>query len=213
MNAIQWSATLTGITWPDVIGAVGGAAGVVASILLGRRSLRVSRESRDEARRSADAAQESARAAAEVARMEREREHARLGPGPVPEIVAELETNPRGTNLPRTLFGTVTLPCDYQVRARAVTGNSYSPISLDLLLHAGQTYRFPIEQWASDRVKPQTEYVLFQFWPPADNHDVDPWTCPCHRPVAMVDDRTPGHWEWRAPIKYKPKLSPRVAVV
>jgi len=44
---------------------------------------------------AAVAAQDYAREAAEVGRMEREREHDRLGPGPVPTIVTELESNPR----------------------------------------------------------------------------------------------------------------------
>jgi len=42
---------------------------------------------------AAVAAQDYAREAAEVGRTERE--HDRLGPGPVPTIVTELESNPR----------------------------------------------------------------------------------------------------------------------
>jgi hypothetical protein len=129
--------------------------------------------------------------------------HERLGPGPVPDLGVKLEANPRGSGLPKTLFGAATVPRDYRVQARAVTGNSYSPIGLDLLLHGGRTYRFAIEQWPPDRTESKVEYVLFRFWPPADIDGVNVWSCPCGRPVADVDERAPGHWEWRVPIDYK----------
>lgn len=202
------------VNWPDVI----SAAGVVVALGLGIASLKVAHASKDEARRSAKAAEDSARAgeqaaeaaqasarqAAEAVRIEREREHARLGPGPVPEIEAKLEVNPRyGPGGPRALFGEVTVPRDYRVRAEAVmAGGGYTSMSLPLLLHAGHPYRFAIEQWAPDRKKPQAEHVLFRFWPPAEGDDVNPWACPCGRPAADGAVSEHGHWEWLAPIRF-----------
>ncbi|MEH1055902.1 hypothetical protein V6U89_11900 [Micromonospora sp. CPCC 206171] len=202
------------VTWLDVITVVIALGGVVVAAL----SWVVSRGSRDEARRSADAAevsakaaQDSAREAAAVAAIERDRDHDRLGPGPVPDIAPKLETNPRNSGLPDTLFGTVTVPRDYRVRGFAVRGNSSSPIGLDLLLHAGRPYRFAIEQWPKDRMEPVAEYVLFRFWPPAEVDDVDAWRCPCDRPQADGNEWTPGHWEWRAPVQYRRPPAPMIA--
>ncbi|WP_422734058.1 hypothetical protein ACN26Y_00340 [Micromonospora sp. WMMD558] len=204
------------VTWLDIVAVLAALGGVAVAVL----SWVVSRGSRDEARRSADAAevsakaaQDSAREAAAVAAIERDREHDRLGPGPVPDITSKLETNPRGSGLPRTLWGTVTLPRDYRVRAFAVSGNSSSQISLDLLVHAGRPYRFAIEQWPPGRTEPVAEYVLFRFWPPAETDDVDAWRCPCDRAQADGDERTQGHWEWRVPVQYRTPGRPRVVVV
>lgn len=142
-SAFWWveSATVDEVTWLDGITAVIALGGVAVAVL----SWVVSRGSREEARRSADAAEvsakaarDSAREAAAVAAIERERDHDRLGPGPVPDIAPKLETNRRGSGGPDTLFGTITLPRDYRVRAFAVRGNSSSSIGLDLLLHAGR---------------------------------------------------------------------------
>ncbi|MCO1618972.1 hypothetical protein M8C11_30070, partial [Micromonospora sp. CPM1] len=153
------------VTWLNVITVLIALGGVVAAVL----SWVVSRGSRSEAQRSADAAevsakaaQDSAREAAAIAAIERDREHDRLGPGPVPGIALELEPNPRDSGLPETLFGTITVPRDYRVRAVAVRGNSSAPIGLDLLLHAGRPYRFAIEQMHPDRTEPVAEYVLFR---------------------------------------------------
>ncbi|MEV4820199.1 hypothetical protein [Micromonospora tulbaghiae] len=193
------------VTWLNVITVLIALGGVVVAVL----SWVVSRGSRSEARRSADAAevsakaaQDSAREAAAIAAIERDREHDRLGPGPVPGIALELEPNPRDSGLPETLFGTITVPRDYRVRAVAVRGNSSAPIGLDLLLYAGRPYRFAIEQMHPNRTEPVAEYVLFRFWPPAEIDDVDTWQCPCDRPQADGDNR-PGHWEWRAPVEYR----------
>ncbi|MEH1058343.1 hypothetical protein V6U89_24425 [Micromonospora sp. CPCC 206171] len=220
------------------VGGLVGLMGVIVTWALGAKSLRVSRasvqvseEAKEEARRSADAgersavaaenanqagersadaAQESARQAAEVARMEREREHDRLSPGPVPHMNVELESNPRGASLPRTLFGVVSVPRDYRVRAEAVIeGGGHTALGLPLLLHAGRSYRFTIEQWPPGRMNPQVEFVLFRFWVPVEEIDkVAGWDCPCDRP--MIDGSDRGHWEWRAPIQYELAAAPAI---
>jgi hypothetical protein len=207
---------------PDVIGSVGGIVGVVAAAVLGTKSLRVSRAALTETRRTADetrraadagetaarasetsavAAREAAREAADVGRMEREREHDRLSPGPVPTIDAVLVWNPE--SLARNLFGTVTVPRDYRVLAEAVhRGGVRMPLGLDRVLHAGRPYRFHIERWPVGRTEPEMAYVAFRFWVPADGDDVEAWKCPCDR--AMIEGGERGHWEWRAPISYVP---------
>lgn len=215
------------MNWPDVIGAVGGVVGVVAALAVGipsvmaarrsarageeaaeaaRDSARTGNESAEAARDSAAAAWDSAREAAAVTAIERAREHDRLGPGAPPPsgIPSDLGPKQRDSVVPATLFGTITVPRDYRVRAEAVTDNSHSPIGLPLLLRANQPYRFAIEGWPPDRTEPRAQAVRVRFWPPADIDDVDRWTCPCDRPASEETDRSPGHWVWLAPIQYEP---------
>jgi hypothetical protein len=208
--------------WAGVVGGLTGIASVVVTAVIGVRTVRVAREALAETRRTADetrrtadageaavsaakvsaaAAEAAAREAGDVARMEREREHDRLGPGPVPTIVTTLESNPRSHELPRNLFGTVTVPRDYRVLADAVyRGGTRVSLSLDRVLHAGRTYRFPIELWPPGRTEPEVDHIAFRFWVPTDTDPVEAWKCPCDRP--MVDGAERGHWEWRAPISY-----------
>lgn len=216
---------------PDVIGAAGGVIGVAVAIVMGVKSLNVAKGSldvakgsRDEAKRAADAGEVSAQAASDAARagersaeaaqasadeaatvnkIEREREHDRLGPGPVPTIVTTLEDSARGKSLPRNLFGTMTVPRDYRVVAEAVMrGGARTPLGLDRLVHAGRTYRFHIEHWPPGRTEPEVDHIAFRFWVPTETDQVEGWTCPCDRPMVEGADR--GHWEWRAPISFKP---------
>ncbi|MGN9804471.1 hypothetical protein [Micromonospora sp. L32] len=187
------------IQWPDVVGAVGGIVGVVAAVGVGIPAVVAARRSARAGEESAQAAKDAARGAADVARIERAREHARLAPPAPPEIKAEIEDHPRLGADGAGLFGSITVPRDYRVKAEAVSGNARSPISLPLLLRAG-THSFEIEKWPRGREEPQTEFVLVRFWPPAEVDEVEHWTCPCDRPIADGDG--PGHWEWRVPLDY-----------
>jgi gas vesicle protein len=213
---IDWHAAMNSPAIDGLLGAlIGAVVGAAVTVVIGLKSLRVTREaaraserSADAGDRSAKAAEASARAAEESARdvrdqvrIEREREHERLGPGPVPSIETELETNPR-LSTSRHLFGTLTVPRDYRVRAEAVTkGGSRTGLTLPALLHAGRSCRFHIEQWLPGRNEPEVEHILFRFWPPTDADEVEAWKCPCPRRPVDGDER--GHWEWRAPVQYE----------
>ncbi|WP_162642339.1 hypothetical protein [Streptosporangium sp. 'caverna'] len=157
------------------------------------------------ARRSANEAARLSGIEAERRRDEREERHERLAPSHPGSIVAVLEESAVGG--PKNLFGSITVPRDYRVQAEGWVRDSYTLLSLPLLLHANRPYRFHIEHWPPDREEPQTQEVRFHFWPPVDVDDTDPWTCSCGRPTGENADSF-GHWELRVPITYEPPMTP-----
>lgn len=158
------------------------------------------------ARRSADEAARLSGIEAERRHDEREDRHDRLAPPHPGKVAATLEDSAIGGS--PSLFATITVPRAYRVQAAGWNGTSRTPISLPLLIHANQPYRFHIEHWPAGREEPQTREVWFRFWPPIEDiDDTDPWTCPCGRPARENTDK-PSHWELRVRVTYDPPPSP-----
>ena len=200
--AVWLSGRVADVNWPDVMGAIGGVAGVLAALGVGLPAGRA-------ARRSAKAAEDSADEARAVARIQREQRHDQLRPR-LPEAI-EADTEPaeylgKGG---RAMIGEITLPRDYRGRALAASGESEWLVGLpndgtpgEGLLRGGRPLKIRIADIYPDR-QGAVDEIRFRFWPPAPTDDVEHWTCPCERPP---DDGgrfdAPGHWEIRVPVSY-----------
>lgn len=191
-------------------------AALVVSIVSGGAAIKYARRSADEAKRSADHAGESVvearRSADEAAKMreleegrradEKERWHRDHEPDLPGEIKAKMRRG--GAGDAGALRGEITVPGVYRVRADAVSGNASTQIALDSVTKANQPMEFMIERWAPGKTKPDTEEIVFRFWPPVEGVDgVGVWTCNCGRSVDAVDSE-PGHWERRVKVIYRP---------
>jgi hypothetical protein len=196
----RYLAHVNALNWPEIVGAIGGAVGAVG----GTASVIVAAWARRDAKASAQAAKESAEAARTLTQLEQDRQHERLSPPRLSEIRAIVRDNDRLGAGHSALMGSITLPCDYRVRADAISGNSKSEIWLPLPLSANQEYEFQIEQWSPGRTKPQTEMIRFRFWPPNAVDVKNPWTCRCGQPTEDGDGMGSGHWEWTAPVTCAP---------
>jgi hypothetical protein len=188
------SAALGFVAMWDVIGSLAGVGGVVVAVAFGVKAQRASRRA-ESATQQAEAAKQA------LVRVEHEREHERLGPGPVQIISAELVPNPRGDGLPQSLFGAVSVPRAYRVQADVVwKSGGRSRLGIDNVVFPGRKYRFEIEKWPTDRTEVEADHVLFRFWAPAKTDDAGWSSCPCDRP--MVEGDNLGHWEWRAQVLF-----------
>ncbi|GLW13174.1 hypothetical protein Misp01_83020 [Microtetraspora sp. NBRC 13810] len=191
--------------WIAISSAVVALLGVALAVRYARRSAKAAQESaqvgRDAAqagKEAADAARRSAEEAATISQIERERRHDDLGPAHPGEIVAVAEQTSGG----RSLFGSITVARGYRVKATGWNGTASTLISLPLVLHANQPYRFHIEHFPADAQKPTTEELRFAFWSPIAEDEVPTWSCPCSRPTGEQADGA-GHWELRVPVGYR----------
>jgi len=205
-----------------VVGAVGGVIGVAAAVgfgvwtiyrardqdeaqqrteALAREALTTSQESVAVAKDAAESSRRSADEAAKVAAVEVAQHHFDLAPTQK-TVPTYLQEGHPGTH--RDLFGVMTLPKDYQVRAVAQTGNSTFPLNLQGLLRANEPHRFFIEKWPPDQTVPTAEVVILKLWPPTADDPVEQWSCGCGRPLTEGTDRDPGHWEMRLPLEPPP---------
>ncbi|MFD9947668.1 hypothetical protein ACFWYW_46620 [Nonomuraea sp. NPDC059023] len=100
------------------------------------------------------------------------------------------------------LWGTISFPRGYRVRAETWSGRSLSPISLPNVLEPHHAYEFYIENMPNDgTTQPTTQQIRFHLWPPLVGDNVPMWSCPCG--VATPEgSMNPGHWELRVPLKY-----------
>lgn len=189
---------------------------LVVSIVSGGAAIKYARRSAVEAKRSADHAGasvvEARRSADEAAKMreleegrradEKERWHHDHEPDLPGEIKAKMRRS--GAGDAGALRGEITVPGVYRVRADAVAGAASTQIALDGVTKANQPMEFMIERWAPGKTKPDTEEILFRFWPPVEGVDgVGVWACDCGRSVEAVDSE-PGHWERRVKVIYRP---------
>jgi hypothetical protein len=122
-----------------------------------------------------------------------------------PELPGEINSKRRvgeGGD-PGGLYGEITVPRVYRVRADAVSGPMSRQIALDGVTKAGQSLEFMIEQWVPGQTKPETEEIVFRFWPPVEGTDgTGVWTCACGRAAQEAGDG-PAHWERRVKVKYR----------
>lgn len=200
------------------VAAVTGIAALVVAVLSYNRSkdsIREAKRSADQAERSADhageAVVEARRSADEAKRMrevdedrrrqEREQRHEQLAPGLPVEINAEFRENERLGGGQGSLFGAVTVPRGYRVKAEAVMGRSRTELGLSMVAAPGREIEFQIEPWHPDQEAARTGEVLFRFWPPLEGDDVSTWGCGCGRPTGETLDG-PGHWEQRVKVNY-----------
>ncbi|MEU8278396.1 hypothetical protein ACFYOK_35580 [Microbispora bryophytorum] len=197
--------TWLGLNADNWIAVAAGGIGL-AGVVIAWRALVHARRSAESADESAKAAQRSAEEAATISRIERDRRHDDLAPPHPGEIQAEEESDTRLGAGHYNVFGSITVPRDYRVRAQAWNGTSLTPIALPLLLRANQPYRFHLDRLREGVTSGNPTEIRFRFWPPVpDLDDTDAWTCPCSRPAGTdVDAR--GHWELRVPIAYLPEI-------
>lgn len=189
LNADNWIATGSGVV-------------ALAGFVVAMRALIHARKSAEASHASAMAAQKSADEAATISRIELDRRHDDLAPAHPGELRAEERSDPQHPGY-YNLFGSITVPRDYRVRAEMWNGTALSPIALPLLLRANQSQRFHIDRvptGATDSTAPIE--VRIHFWPPVpDLDDTAPWTCACERQTG-TDISGRGHWELRIPITY-----------
>jgi hypothetical protein len=202
---------MSGPSWTDIVGAVGGSVGVLValpSLYFARRATNAGVDSAAAAREAGEAARRSADEAAALTQIERERRkdereqrHEELGPESPGVIVAELREG-RAT---KSLFGSIRVPNNYRVRAGAIFHvGGLTELGVPLVIHANEWVDFQIEQWPPGSTQPKTQAIKFQFWPPLEVDGVDVWTCPCSRPVDESIGAL-GHWEWVVPVVWGPK--------
>jgi len=138
--------------------------------------------------------------------QERAERHDLLVPvsaGPLPTHLKDSSTGGR-----KDLFGVITTGRDYRVHAIGWVGCAQIPLGLPLVLRAGKTYEFHIEDWPDGRTEPHTQEIEFRFWPPIEGiDDVRPWSCPCGGPTGETSGG-PGHWELRVDVA-SPPSTPR----
>jgi hypothetical protein len=150
---------------------------------------------------SADSARSSAEDAAKVAKIEADREHRALGPAAtVVSFEGDRDSRIDGWNV----FAVVATERCYRVRGEAVLDSgAVAPLGLPLVLHAHTPTRVHVERMPPDRDRPVAKRVVLRMWPPnADLDDVEPWTCPCGKPVEDGDG-TVGHWQIERPLNYR----------
>lgn len=174
---------------PDVFGLVGAVTGVVGAIT-GTTGLIWSRRSIRASETSALAAEASAQEAARTGRLAADAQHEALWSSAPDSIVARVEGD--------QLVGEFAPPRDCRVIAFAMGagGKRWHKINVPHVVHANQTVRLHIELWPEGKEVPDTENVLFQFWPPVEGDDATLWTCRCGGPTSQTE-AGPGHWEWR----------------
>lgn len=189
---------------------------VVVAVLSGGGAIKYARRSAVHSQRSADHAGESVvearRAADEAARLtrieeerrveERARWHHEREPDLPGEIDLEYRDSPGGSPGDGALWGTVTFPHTYQVRAFTVAGSSWSPLSLDSVTQPGRPVEFMVERWPRGKEALHTDEVVFRFWPPAVAEDgTAVWRCGCGHSVQATEEGQ-GHWERRVKVRY-----------
>jgi hypothetical protein len=175
--------------------AAAGLGLSVWALVYSRRSAAASRDSADEAKRLREIE-------AERRAEERERRHEELGPVLPGQIEAEFRENRRLGGGHGSLFGAITLPRGYRVKAEARIGRSRTELSLGMVVAPGREVEFQIEPWHPEQEKPRTDEIVFRFWPPVEGaDDVSAWACGCGRPSGEAMDG-PGHWEQRVKVSY-----------
>lgn len=181
-----------------VVVTVAGLGVAVIAAYFARVSARAGNVSAEASRRSAEEAAAIVAIERERRSEEREVRHADLAPPNPGEIITELRPNPRTGQ--SSLFGTITLPRGYRVRAaRKYADGGSSDIGIAMLPPPNRVVDFHIEHWPPGATDVQTQELVFKFWPPLDIDDTDTWSCPCGRPTAEAMDG-PGHWEWRVGV-------------
>ncbi|MFC9085372.1 hypothetical protein [Nocardiopsis dassonvillei] len=138
--------------------------------------------------------------------VEVERRHDELRPHVRTPVL--LDTKPSRIPDRREVFGKIIVPRDYRVVGTFHRGQGHSPLNLPLLLRAGQPAEFHLGTVGYNEQLPVDE-VRFQFWPPREVDDVDPWTCPC----ARSDTAEHPHWEAVARVEFDPIPRPVEAAV
>ncbi|MFI5843889.1 hypothetical protein ACIA8K_29745 [Catenuloplanes sp. NPDC051500] len=212
---VGYFACMADTSWVDVAGLITGSVGAatgIAALMLSLRSTTASEDSAVSARLSAEASKEAAAAAhasvgeaTELNRIERNRDHMQLGPPRPTSLPIKIEQDERLGGGHRNVWSQFTLPRPYRVKAWAFSRASSHPLSIDLLVRAGQV-RFFLEDWPPDRKNEdglKTDRVVVHFWCPAEVDDVEHWTCPCGRPEEG-DGSGPGHWEWQVSLDPPP---------
>lgn len=186
----------------DVI-ALGALLVAAAGLGLSVWALVYSRRSAAAARDSADEAAQLTRIEEERRRAERQRWHHEREPDLPPEVELKYRDSPGHGPGEGALWATVTFPHVYQVRAFAIAGQSWTPLSLDSVTKPGRAVELMVERWPSGKETLQTEEILFRFWPPPEREDgLAVWRCDCGRSV-RVSEEGEGHWERRVKVAYR----------
>lgn len=161
------------------------------------------------ASRSAAAARDSADEAARLTRIEEERRreerqrwHHEREPDLPPEVELKYRDSPGHGPGDGALWATVTFPGTYQVRAFAMAGPSWTPLSLNSVTKPGQAVELMVERWPRGKETLHTEEILFRFWPPEQRGGTAAWRCDCGAPV-RVSEEGEGHWERRVKVTYR----------
>lgn len=163
------------------------------------------------ARRSAAEARRLRELEADRREEERQRWHEELGPDLPGEIVAEFRPHPRLGAGMGSLWGKVSFPKTYRVKAVARMGQSRTDLSVPMLVERGQTVDFEIELWHPDQERAKTDEIVFKVWPPVrDADDTPAWSCGCGRPTGESLDGE-GHWGQRVKVIYEKPQGPFVA--
>lgn len=188
MDASDW------IALSALVVAAASCAVAVWAIVYARRSAQASRDSADEARRLREIG-------ADRRTDEKEQRHEHLAPELPSELEAEFRENERLGGGHGSLFGAITIPRSYRVKAVAVMGQSRTELGLSMVVAPGREVEFQIEPWHPDQEAARTTEILFRFWPPIEGDDVPTWGCGCGRPTGETLDG-PGHWEQRVKVNY-----------
>lgn len=151
--------------------------------------------------RSADEAARSRVIDEERRRDEREERHDGLAPKVPAEIKAEFRPNERLGGGHGSLFGSITMPRGYRVKAEALMGQSRSELGLGMVAAPGREVELQIEPWHPDQEAPRVAEIEFRFWPPLEGDDVPSWSCGCGRPTGETLEGR-GHWEQRVRVDY-----------
>jgi hypothetical protein len=181
----------------------------IAAAAIARRNANAADDSAVSARISAEAAKESAGhakssavSAAVVARTELERNHEMYRPAQPAEPHFQIEVNERTQH--ENLVFEFTPARTYRVSGDALNadGNGRTPLSVNLLVRAGEKVRINFDELRPVRQDTTFKALHLRFWPPSEVDDVEQWTCPCNRPVASHEA---AHWEWSVPVVQPPR--------
>lgn len=174
--------------------ALASAIAAVAAVVYTRQSVKSARRSADEAARMRQL-DEDRRG------EERERWHHECEPKLPAEIDARYRSS--GEDGDGALFGEITVPRMYRVRAEAVSGASRRQLSLDTVTRPDQPIEFMIEPRPPGATTVNTEEIVFRFWPPVEDTDgTGLWSCGCGRPNGQSMSG-PGHWERPVRVRFR----------
>ncbi|MFG2001628.1 hypothetical protein ACGFNU_21000 [Spirillospora sp. NPDC048911] len=182
---------------------IASAAALAAFLSVGVAlfAIKYARDSAKHSGRSADHAGESAAEArqlreieAERRKEERERRHDDLGPNLPAEIEAEQEGE--------LLYGEITVPRAYRVRAYARSGDSLTQLSVDPVTVPNRPLRFVIEHLHPEQSAIHTEEIFFHFWPPEESDQVPVWSCGCGLDTSREVMGDKGHWKAKVEVTF-----------
>jgi len=154
------------------------------------------------ARRSANEARHMRQIEAERRRDEREDWHRDREPNLPPEVELEYRDSPGHGPGNGALWATVAIPDSYQMRAFAVAGDTWFPLSPNPITRPGWPAELLVEQWPHGKTDLEVKELVFRFWPPsAGESGAAQWRCDCGRPT-QVREEGKGHWERHVKVRY-----------